>query len=54
MNNQLNLKKKLLGKANAKWVESRKMRITSSNAHKIFVRKRNHKVLATSLLNPLD
>ena len=29
-------------------------RITSSNAHNIFVRKHNHKVLATSLLNPLD
>ena len=26
----------------------------NSNAHKIFVRKRNHKVLATSLLNPLE
>ena len=35
-------------------MESRQMRITSSNTHKIFVRKRNHKVLATSLLNPLD
>ena len=30
------------------------MIITSSNTHKIFVRKCNHKVLATSLLNPLD
>ena len=49
------LEKETVGQSNnAKWVESRKMRITSSNAHKIFVRKGNHEVLATSLLNPLD
>ena len=30
------------------------MRITSSNAHKMFVRKHSHKVLATSLFNPLE
>ena len=49
------LEKETVGQSNnAKWVESRKMIITSSNTHKIFVRKCNHKVLATSLLNPLD
>ena len=33
------------------WFEERKNRITSSNAHKIFIRKRNFETLVTSLYN---
>ena len=34
------------------WKNSRKNRITSSNAHRVFIRKRNFESLAESLLNP--
>ena len=34
------------------WKNSRKNRITSSNAHRVFIRKRNFQTLAESLLNP--
>ena len=34
------------------WKNSRKNRITSSNAHRVFLRKRNFQTLAESLLNP--
>ena len=34
------------------WKNSRKNRITSSNAHRVFIRKRNFKSLAELLLNP--
>ena len=34
------------------WKNSRKNRITSSNAHRVFIRKRNFETLAESLLNP--
>ena len=33
------------------WFEERKTRITSSNAHKIFIRKRSFETLVTSLYN---
>ena len=34
------------------WKNSRKNRITSSNAHRVFIRKRNFETFAESLLNP--
>ena len=34
------------------WKNSRKNRTTSSNAHRVFIRKRNFETLAESLLNP--
>ena len=34
------------------WKNSRKNRITSTNAHRVFIRKRNFESLAESLLNP--
>ena len=34
------------------WKNSRKNRITSSNAHRVFIRKRNFESLTESLLNP--
>ena len=34
------------------WKNNRKNRITSSNAHRVFIRKRNFETLAESLLNP--
>ena len=34
------------------WKNSRKKRVTSSNAHRVFIRKRNFQTLAESFLNP--
>ncbi len=39
---------------NPKWMELRKQRITSTKAHSVFIRKRNHKTLVEGILHPKE